>query len=304
MTTFHSIRKALFIGALGASTGFGISCVLVAGDGISKECGDLGTHSEEAGGECVCEAGYEWCDPNDQNDVDCCEPDGVCPDANSGWVDGLCYCDPDFTWCNPDDQYDLSCCEGDDTGGTGGKGTDGTTDSTGTAGTGGGGECSAGTAPDPSACTTDNEGEFYCTNTVDQGPACSTLYVCEGGAWVDASATAETSCQFDQFDFAYGCVDTGGVDGIAEVVCGFGPGTACDDSEPSNCVDEDQIHWCHLGKLTEDSCSRICQDVGDESGATYDFGACVEDAGAAECGCCDTGDPACEGGTSTSTGGA
>jgi hypothetical protein len=85
-----------------------------------------------------------------------------------------------------------------------------------------------------------------------------------------------------------------------EFVCGLGPGTPCDDSETSFCEDTDQIHWCLFGKLTEDSCTRICQEVGDSEGITYDVGECAEDGGAAECFCCDLGDAGCDGGTSTS----
>jgi hypothetical protein len=100
-------------------------------------------------------------------------------------------------------------------------------------------------------------------------------------------------------DFAYGCIDTGTA---VEFVCGNGPGTACDSSAANTCVDSDVIDYCRYGKLTEDSCLRICQEEGDSNGASYDFGSCGDQDGTDDCLCCDLGDPGCGDGGGTSSG--
>ena len=34
-----------------------------------------------------------------------------CPDDNSTLSDGKCYCKASYDWCQPDDLNDLTCCE-------------------------------------------------------------------------------------------------------------------------------------------------------------------------------------------------
>jgi hypothetical protein len=38
-------------------------------------------------------------------------PPDMCPDPNSTYSDGQCFCKAFYDWCNPDDPDDLSCCE-------------------------------------------------------------------------------------------------------------------------------------------------------------------------------------------------
>lgn len=38
-------------------------------------------------------------------------PGDMCPDPNSTLSDGQCFCKAFYDWCNPDDPNDLSCCE-------------------------------------------------------------------------------------------------------------------------------------------------------------------------------------------------
>ena len=284
----HGLRRALLLGALGLASGTVLGCVIVSGGGTSKECGDVGTHSQIQGDQCVCDAGYEFCtaDPDDKS---CCKIDSGCPDPNSFFSDGQCFCDAGYSWCNPDDPNDLSCCAGGGSGGTtGGKGTAGS-------GTGGGMQCQPGNEPDPADCSAATEGSLFCSHSDPQQVGCATLWECKGGQWVDATATADATCQFDGWEWAYGCYD----DAMAmeiKLVCGSGPKTDCDDSTASFCVDNDSIHYCRFGKLTEASCNEICQTIGDENLVTYDYGECQEDGGAADCFCCDIGDPGCSGG--------
>lgn len=259
--------------------GFTAGCVLGAPidtDDEPRDCGSIGSHSEVSADEegCVCDEGYDWC--NDApGDYTCCEMDR-CPGDNNHF-DGaiaLCVCDVDYEWCDPSDDSDLSCCPisdnttGDDGGGTG-PGT-----------------------PPPPTCSAEEEGQFWCTHTEEMGPQGSSLYTCSSGEWVIDETTGEESCEFDQYDFSFGCVDTGSA---IEFVCGEGPGVGCSD-EPAQCSDDDRIQFCKFGKVAEDSCARICQEEGDAEGATYDTGTCSDVEGSKECVCCDFGDEGCASG--------
>lgn len=146
-----------------------------------------------------------------------------------------------------------------------------------------------GVEPDDADCTED--GLVFCSNVEAEGPAGSRFWECLGGAWVESVTAGEDSCQFDGFDFAYGCVDNGI---SVSFVCGVGPGTPCAGPECDACGgDGDAIEYCQDGKLSIDSCLRICTEVGDEQGITYDFGSCVLDGDSPMCVCCDVGDPGC-----------
>ena len=66
-------------------------------------------------------------------------------------------------------------------------------------------------------------------------------------------------------------------------------------------MDADMIQECKHGRLSQDSCLRICTEEGDAGGALYDFGECGEQEGAIECLCCDYGEPGCDDGGDTGT---
>jgi hypothetical protein len=68
----------------------------------------------DATGECLCDAGYQWADPDEIDDFTCEMVDATgdampCDDANAMIVDGECFCNCGYTWCS-NDPNDLSCC--------------------------------------------------------------------------------------------------------------------------------------------------------------------------------------------------
>lgn len=289
--------------ALALVAGLVAGCVFTTGDGDDGDC--PGSNIHESFGECFCDAGYEWEDPNDSNNLTCVPEmakDGACEEANNVVIDGTCYCDDGYSWCSSDPN-DFSCCEdpGHSDAGTGGSADDvaDTNDSGDTGadtGTDTGADTGAdtgiddtgpdsGVEPDPADCTED--GLNFCSNTEEMGPEGSRVWVCMGGEWVENSTIGDESCMFDGFDFAYGCTSSGDA---VQFVCGDGPGTACDGAEAS-CVDADVINYCLYGKLSEDSCLRICTEEGDDMGVTYEHGQC--DSETNECFCCDSGDEGC-----------
>ena len=266
------------------------------------ECDGVLSHSHEtSNGGCVCDAGYEWEEPSDADNLTCVPEmvkDGTCEEPNNVEIDGTCSCVDGFSWCSTDPN-DFSCCQdpGHSDGGTGGddsgddvadSGDDGDTGTDTGADTGPddtGPDPDTGVEPDPLDCTED--GLNFCSNTEEQGPEGSRTWVCMGGEWVENSTVGDESCMFDGFDFAYGCVSA---NDTVQFVCGDGPGTPCD-GDSASCVDADVIDYCLYGKLSEDSCLRICTEDGDDMGVTYEHGQC--DSEAMECFCCDSGDEGC-----------
>ena len=318
MNMHLSLRNLLITASLGGLFGVGQACVITVGPLDCTECGNTGCHSQEVNGECKCDSGYEWASPNDPDDYECDRIPTKGGDANCGGIEdnpihmegGACVCDAGFNWCEPDDLDDLSCCEDEDqappTGGEvetdDGDMTDGDTDADDTSNdetadvTGDPPpECLEegppwnGIEPDPAECTED--GLVFCSNTEAEGPAGSRYWECVGGEWVENTTAGDESCQFDGFQFAYGCID----DGSVTFICGDGPGTACNGPECNGCAaDGDGILFCTDGKLGGDSCNRICTEVGDDRGITYDYGECVMiEGGGSECACCDSGEEGC-----------
>lgn len=308
--THLSLTKSLLSIVAGAAAGLGLGCILTTGGGGSRhDCGGTFSHSHEtANDSCKCDAGYTFENPSDPEDFACerIEPKpGECDGANQHLEGDDCFCDDGFNWCLPNNPNDFSCCDDpaqDSLSGTGtGDPTDtdvtdtvadtgtGTTDDPTAADTTEG--CNdSGIDPDPADCTVDAEGLFYCSNTAAAGPQGGEYWVCMGGTWVDMPTAGDESCQFDGFDFSYGCVDNGTA---VEFVCGNGPGTDCDGSTEAVCVDNDVINACFFGKLTEDSCATICNTLGDEDGVTYDSGFCDADSVPPDCFCCDAGEEGC-----------
>lgn len=305
MTAFNKIRK--FLLPLGALAGIGLGCVIGGDVSDCTTCDESPLcHSELVNGTCYCDAGYEWEDPDDPDNFECDKIPGKggssCPDPNSFLSGTQCFCDPGFNWCNPNDPGNLDCCPDDDqnpnTGGTGDTGSvdtgdtgsvdTGTGDTAGTTGGptcnfDGGAECPAPVPPDVSECTED--GLVACTNTEADGPECSGYFECMGGEWVLNTTAGDESCQFDGFDFAYGCVVTADT---VEFLCGLGPGTACE-GECAECTSQEEVQFCQFGKVSADNCFTICTEIGDENGVTYDYGECLE----GECACCDMGTEGC-----------
>lgn len=239
-------------------------------------------HAELVGSKCFCVAGYTWCNPTDPNDLSCCEEG-----ATSGPV----------TTTTPTTSATASGTTTTTTAGTttgvgtssGGETTTGETTEAGSSSGGGttGGPVCPGQQQPPDGC--DNN-SYWCTSPEACGPADSQLYRCVNGSWVADDSLAQQSCTFDGYDFSYGCIDDGKK---IEFLCGDGPGTACQDSDPSTCVDMKTLAECDYGKLTHFDCFTICTEVGDSMGVLYDYGYCGEDMGQTGCLCCDMGEPGC-----------
>lgn len=317
-----NLRNYLVSSAVFALTGLGVGCVITTGSLDCDECGGIGCNSQEVGGECFCDANYEWEDPNDDENFECNRippKSGECDQPNSFVEGDQCFCNQGFNWCTSDPN-DFTCCEdpdqamddGDPTGGqddgnddvaddggsgdTAGTADDGADSESGMADdtTGGGAVCEetpadpSGFEPEDADCT--KNGLAFCSNVDPDNVAGSRYWLCMDGAWIESPEAGDEICEFDGFDFAYGCTDT--EDGIVHD-CGVGPGTDCSGAECSGCVDSDLIQSCDSNKLSEDSCARICSEDGDAEGITYDFGECVVGDAGPECACCDEGDEGC-----------
>jgi len=247
----------------------------------------------------------------------------VCDDPNS-YLDGeTCYCNDGYDYCT-DDIDDLSCCPIGDTTTASSVGTttvepttttapttepatdtdattvpatsststtEGTTSTTaettdGESTTTGGPEC-MGAQPPPENC---QNGQFWCTMPEACGPEGSEVYRCENNEWALEPNLAKDSCNFDGYDFAYGCIDNGKA---VEFFCGDGPGTPCENTDPDACADDTNLNSCIYGKLSAFDCFVQCTEVGDDMMALYDHGFCGDDMGTSVCLCCDMGDPGC-----------
>lgn len=303
--TFRTILLALTAGALGA-----LGCVITVGEVDCSECSadvdpDPLCHSEfnSASGQCECDNGYVWENPNDPNDFECEREEskpgtgdcGTDPNTTTN-ANGDCVCTSGFEWCS-DDPDDLTCCgsndtenptnattedTSDDTEGETDPGTDteGDTDSSDTqADTGTGG----GTGPaDLPTCDDTLEGQTACTNNGDvSGVEDGEAFLCQGGEWTAVDMDAE--CQFAGDDFAYGCYINDSDE--VEYFCGVGPGTDCTDADDA-CSSETLLQSCLFGKLTDVDCEQFC--TGDKAKVQTDFGTC--DADALSCCCFDEGD--------------
>lgn len=304
----RSPMKSLITIVAGLGAGISLGCIINAG-GSSDECGSVLSHSEMVAGGCKCDAGYQWEDPDDPDNYECepipPKPDsGQCDEPNSHPVTNGCQCDDGYNWCS-DDPNDYTCCvDPDQNPGTGGESSDSVADTgndTGTTtndpsmadSTGDTGDVNeTNFDPDPTQCTTETEGSLYCTNNTNAGLADSQYFVCMAGEWVEDPTAAQASCEFDQFDFGYGCI-TDNESAQINFICGFGAGTDCEPGAEDACVDGDVLGGCLFGKFTEDSCARICNEIGDEEGATYESGFCDASGGVAECVCCDSGEAGC-----------
>ena len=270
----NTLKTATLFGAV---LGLGIGCVITFEQIEPCATGDNNKLNDQ--GDCECQIGYEWCDPNDIDNLNCCDDDigdGTTTDTDPSTTDPAT--DTDTTDTDPATDTDTT---GDGDGDTTGDGDGDTT------GDGDGDTCEEPVLP-PESCTPEEEGFYWCTNSVS--PECSSFFICEGGVWTENAGFMDESCQFDGFDFAYGCVDDG-ENVIFE--CGDGAGTACGNDDPAFCVDQDVIGYCQFGKETHDSCQLFCEEVGIE-GVTYEYGECDDSVeGDVACFCCDSGDEGC-----------
>lgn len=296
MTMISRLQTRTLLIAFAGVAGIAVGCSFGGELTDEKECGAIGSHSEldetTDPAMCVCDAGYDWCNMDDDDDFRCCAPDDECLDNSHEEPDG-CVCDEGYEWCDPNNENDLRCCPIDGDTGTGDGGT-GTGDGTGDGGDGGD-ECDPGQPPDAGPCDVD---ALWCTSTDPDCPG--DFYRCEDGEWVLDTEMGDADCMFNGDDFSYGCYDDPAEDAII-FVCGTGPGTDCNNDDEDTCSDSDTLSFCKHGKLSEDSCNRICTEEGDAGGALYDFGECGEQDGSIECLCCDFDDPDCGDGGSTGT---
>ncbi|MCY1062681.1 hypothetical protein [Nannocystis sp. SCPEA4] len=279
-------KIALFV-ALALAPG----CIISGGDTTSESdtssefvCDDPNSYLD--GETCYCDDGYEYC-TDDPNDLSCCPIDETTssPSVGTTTVEPTSTTTPTTTEPTTETEA-TSLPETTSTSTT--EGTASTTAETteGESTTTGGPEC-MGAQPPPDACS---NGQFWCTMTEACGPEGSEVYRCEGNEWVLEPNLAKDSCNFDGYDFAYGCVDDGK---NVEFVCGDGPGTPCDNADAPSCADQTNLNTCIYGKLAEFDCFVQCTEVGDDMMTLYDHGFCGEDMGTSVCLCCDMGEPGC-----------
>ncbi len=259
-----------------------VGCVISVGDGgksfDGEECPD--PNSDYDDGKCFCDFGYDWCDENDNSNLDCC----VSQTTNGN----------DDTSNNTNNQTDDGTTTDDPTSGT----TEDvpTTSNSGT--TGDPLECTVDASP-PASCDANTE-NFLCLQA--SNPECSSVgskfYICENGTWVEDPSGPDENCKADGFDFGYGCLD---IDMMVQFECGIGPGTDCSEG-PTTCDGETKLEECYLGKLNVTDCEAYCMEVGDGM-MTFDYGFCGEQDGANACLCCDEGDEGCPINEGTTDGG-
>jgi hypothetical protein len=263
--TLQSLKLASLLGGI---LGLGFGCIVTLEP--LEPCDSGENNKLDDNGECECRIGFEWCDPNDAENLNCCDSDNA--DSNTGDTSDS---------NNGDGDGDTNTGDGDGDNGDGdGEPGDGDGD--------GDGDCVGGEFP-PETCPPEEEGFAWCTNSDETQPQCGQFFVCEGGVWTEKPTDGDESCQFDGYDFSYGCVDNG-----EEVVfeCGDGSGAPCTD-EPAFCMDDDLITYCQFGKETTDSCLAFCMEEGIDM-TTYEYGECDDSIpDDVACFCCDSGDQGC-----------
>lgn len=172
-------------------------------------------------------------------------------------ADHSCECEPGYSWCS-DAIDDFECCPSDDTG-DGGTG-----------------------APPDSPCEVEQAEQIACLDDPEQpGPGTQT-WACNGEDWVSVPGLAEFECMTLSYQFGYGCLP--GV-GTPQYVCGYGPGSPCDETQASLCVDDSIIDTCIWGRRAIDYCRRLCADL-QVWGPGFTNGQCSEDLnGISSCQC-------------------
>ncbi len=167
-----------------------------------------------------------------------------------------CECEPGYTWCS-DALDDFDCCPSD------------TTESGETA------------EPPDAPCGADQLEQIACIDDPEApGPGTET-WACNGERWVPVPGLFEFECMALGYHFGYGCLAS---IGATQYLCGYGPGSTCDETQGSACVDESIIDTCVWGRRTVDYCRRLCADL-QVWGPGFSAGACVELDGVASCEC-------------------
>jgi len=242
-------------------------CDRIPGKGGDSSCGgEANVHLE--GDVCVCDNGYNWCNPADLDDLSCCLDDNQAPGTETD-------ADP-TTAGTASDTADTSADETvDDTGEPPGMCEEVETPWN-------------GVEPDPADCA--DEYLVFCSNTEAEGPAGSRFWECLEGAWVENTTFGDEDCQFGNQDFAVGCIDTED-EGVVHI-CADGPGTPCSGPECDTCVNDDELQYCQDGKLAAASCLFLCTED-PEAKVQYDHGFCLSESGVTDCFCCNEGDEGC-----------
>lgn len=170
--------------------------------------------------------------------------------------DHSCACEPGYEWCS-DALDDFDCCPAEPS----------ESDESGT--------------PPASPCGPEQAETVACIDDPDQpGPGTET-WACNGERWIAIAGLFEFECMAIGYQFGYGCL---AALSEPEFVCGYGPGTPCDASLGSACVDEAIIDTCVWGRRTIDYCRRLCDELA-LWGPGFVEGACVEVDGEAACVC-------------------
>lgn len=148
-------------------------------------------------------------------------------------ADHSCVCEPGYAWCS-EALDDFDCCPSanTDTGETG--------------------------EPPDSPCGVEQAEQIACIDDPEQpGPGTET-WACSGENWVSVPGLAEFECMALSYQFGYGCLAS---EGAPQYVCGYGPGSTCDETQTSVCVDDAIIDTCIWGRRTIDYCRRLCVDL-------------------------------------------
>lgn len=182
-----------------------------------------------------------------------------CGDPGSHSVlldDHSCACEPGYTWCS-EALDDFDCCPSDEseTGETG--------------------------DPPDSTCDLAQIEQIACIDDPELPGPGSETWACNGEQWVLVPGLVQFECMAMGYSFGYGCL--AGV-GAPTFVCGYGPGSPCDETQGSACTDESIIDTCVWGRRTVDYCRRLCDDL-ELWGPGYTEGACVDQNGVATCWC-------------------
>jgi cyclophilin family peptidyl-prolyl cis-trans isomerase len=251
--TLHSLKLASLVSLFGGILGFGFGCIVTLGPIEPCESGE--NNKLDDNGDCECRIGYEWCDPNDNTNLNCCDDDNA-DSATSGPGDG-----------DPTGDGDGDPGDGD-------------------------GDCTPGELP-PETCTVEEEGYFWCTNSDATDPSCSQFFICQGGIWTENAGLMDENCMLDNYDFAYGCYDDGMTvvfecgDGSGAPCTDGDPAFCIDDDQLGTCVWGKETADSCLAFCMEEGIEGTTYEYGECDDITIpDMVACV---------CCDLDEPGCGG---------
>lgn len=178
------------------------------------------------------------------------------PDSHSILIDDhSCACEPGYTWCS-EALDDFDCCPSD-------EGDTGETE-----------------APDL-PCGAEQLEQIACIDEPELPGPGSETWACNGERWVFVPGLVQFECMSFGYHFGYGCL--AGV-GEPTFVCGYGPGSPCDETKASSCTDDAIIDTCVWGRRTVDYCRRLCADM-QVWGPGFTEGECVDVDGVASCAC-------------------